>query len=155
AGALAAAIPDSAGPWINKLPFQAALMANSTLGGIASVAGGDKFANGAVTGAFGYLFNAANGRLIGGLIGGAIVAGTTGPEDVPGILLGHYLGGEIGSIIEDWFAGSGSENTDARDPNRYFSREQRQTLREKSVDEDGNPICQYCDRRTVDQPGQR
>jgi RHS repeat-associated protein len=31
---------------------------SATAGGLASVAGGDKFANGAVTGAFGYLFNA-------------------------------------------------------------------------------------------------
>jgi RHS repeat-associated protein len=57
AGALAAAVPAFAGPFVNKLPFQAALMANSTLGGLASVAGGGKFANGAVTAAFGYLFN--------------------------------------------------------------------------------------------------
>src|SRR5262249_30920143 len=60
---LAAALPASAGPWVNKLSFQAALVANSTLGGIASVAGGDKFANGAVTGAFGYLFNASLGKI--------------------------------------------------------------------------------------------
>jgi hypothetical protein len=35
----------------------AALTANAVLGGAASVAGGGKFANGAITGAFGYLFN--------------------------------------------------------------------------------------------------
>jgi RHS repeat-associated protein len=57
-GALSGAIPSLAGPIVNKLPFQAALVANTTLGGLASVAGGGKFANGAVTGAFGYLFNA-------------------------------------------------------------------------------------------------
>jgi RHS repeat-associated protein len=56
-GALSAGVTAFAGPVINKLPFQAALIANSTLGGLASVAGGGKFANGAVTGAFGYLFN--------------------------------------------------------------------------------------------------
>src|SRR5262249_42245029 len=60
-GALAAAVPAFAGPIVNKLPFQAALVANSTLGGLASVAGGGKFENGAVTGAFGYLFNAYRG----------------------------------------------------------------------------------------------
>src|SRR5262249_42716290 len=43
-GALAGAIPSLAGPIVNKLPFQAALMANTTLGGLASVAGGGKFA---------------------------------------------------------------------------------------------------------------
>jgi hypothetical protein len=56
-GALAGAVPAIAGPVVNNLPFQAALVANTTLGGLASVAGGGKFANGAVTGAFGYLFN--------------------------------------------------------------------------------------------------
>ena len=61
-GALAAAVPAFAGPFINKLPFQAALAANTALGGLASVAGGGKFANGAVTGAFGYLFNAYQGH---------------------------------------------------------------------------------------------
>jgi hypothetical protein len=35
------------------------LMLNSALGGLASVAGGGKFANGALTAAFGYLFNQA------------------------------------------------------------------------------------------------
>jgi hypothetical protein len=44
---------------INSLPFQAALVANSSLGGLSSVAGGGKFVNGAVTAAFGYLFNQA------------------------------------------------------------------------------------------------
>jgi hypothetical protein len=34
-------------------------MMNTTLGGLASIAGGGKFANGAVTGAFGYLANSA------------------------------------------------------------------------------------------------
>jgi RHS repeat-associated protein len=62
-GALAAAVPAFAGPVVNNLPFQAALVANSTLGGLASVAGGGKFENGAVTGAFGYLFNAAVNQL--------------------------------------------------------------------------------------------
>jgi hypothetical protein len=33
------------------------LVASSVVGGLASVAGGGKFANGAVTGAFGYLFS--------------------------------------------------------------------------------------------------
>jgi RHS repeat-associated protein len=58
-GALSAAVTAFAGPLINKLPFQAALVVNTTIGGFASVAGGGKFANGAVTAAFGYLFNAA------------------------------------------------------------------------------------------------
>jgi len=39
----------------------AALVENAVLGGVASVAGGGKFANGAITGAFGYLFNYCGG----------------------------------------------------------------------------------------------
>jgi hypothetical protein len=40
------------------LGFEGGLVASSVVGGIASVAGGGKFGNGAVTAAFGYLFNA-------------------------------------------------------------------------------------------------
>jgi RHS repeat-associated protein len=58
-GAAAGAVPAFAGPLINDQSFSIrSLVANSTLGGLASVAGGGKFGNGAVTGAFGYLFNA-------------------------------------------------------------------------------------------------
>ncbi|MCK1383311.1 RHS repeat-associated core domain-containing protein [Bradyrhizobium sp. 21] len=56
-GALSAGVTAAARPTINKLDGAAALTANTVLGGVASVAGGGKFANGAVTGAFGYLFN--------------------------------------------------------------------------------------------------
>src|SRR5262249_26183636 len=57
-GALSAGVTALAGPFINGNRFSAvSLVANSVLGGLASVAGGGKFANGAVTGAFGYLFN--------------------------------------------------------------------------------------------------
>jgi hypothetical protein len=46
---------------LKGLNFGAKLVATSVLGGLASVAGGGKFANGAVTAAFGYLFNAEGG----------------------------------------------------------------------------------------------
>ena len=55
--ALAGAVTSAAGPFVNKLDFAPALVANSVLGGAAAVAGGGKFENGAITGAFGYLFN--------------------------------------------------------------------------------------------------
>src|SRR5205085_9028569 len=63
-GALAGAVGSFAGPLLRGLSFEVKLVATSVLCGLASVAGGGKFANGAVTGAFGYLFNAAcrNGR---------------------------------------------------------------------------------------------
>ena len=47
-------------------------------GGLASVAVGGKFADGAVTAAFGYLFNSAAGALRGWGIGSAIGRGAPG-----------------------------------------------------------------------------
>jgi hypothetical protein len=49
--------PPFAGPLLPTGNFVLALMGNSVLDGLASVAGGGIFANGAVTGAFGYLFS--------------------------------------------------------------------------------------------------
>jgi RHS repeat-associated protein len=104
-GAAAGALPAFAGPLINDETFSVrSLVLNSTLGGLASVAGGGKFANGAVTGAFGYLFNGAMGRAIGGTIGGLAVGAAgveLGPLDVVAIALGRWAGGMIGSAIED------------------------------------------------------
>jgi hypothetical protein len=60
-GALSAAATAGVGPLINGQNQVASLVANSVLGGAASVAGGGKFANGAITGAFGYLFNKVAG----------------------------------------------------------------------------------------------
>ena len=45
------------------------LVASAVLGGIGSVAGGGKFANGAITGAFGYLFNELGANAIRKLYG--------------------------------------------------------------------------------------
>jgi len=79
-------------------------MRNAVIGGVASVAGGGKFANGAITGAFGYMFNAATGRFIGhglGLIIGGVGGIETGPADIlVAMAFGHALG-EIFSRIED------------------------------------------------------
>lgn len=55
---MAGAVTSFAGPFINGRGFGIqSLVANSVLGGVAAVAGGGKFANGAVTAAFGYHFN--------------------------------------------------------------------------------------------------
>jgi hypothetical protein len=59
--ALAGAVTSVAAPFLKGVGFTAGLVANTVLGGLASVAGGGKFANGAITGAFGYLFNAKGG----------------------------------------------------------------------------------------------
>ncbi len=56
-GALSAGVTAFAGPVINNNGFAFGVVANSVVGGTASVIGGGTFANGAVTGAFGYLFN--------------------------------------------------------------------------------------------------
>ena len=61
---LAGGVTSAAGPFVNKLDFAPALVANSVVGGAAAVAGGGKFENGAITGAFGYLFNSEGGRVL-------------------------------------------------------------------------------------------
>jgi hypothetical protein len=55
--ALAGAVTSAAGPVINGQGFVVGLVTNAPLGGGAAVLGGGKFENGAITGAFGYLFN--------------------------------------------------------------------------------------------------
>src|SRR5258705_13739031 len=64
-GALAAGVTALAAPVTNGYGLVADLVMNSTVGGLASVAGGGKFANGAVTGAFGYLFATSGQNAIG------------------------------------------------------------------------------------------
>jgi len=59
-GALSAGFGAAAAPavtQIGQLNYTEGLIAESVAGGIGSVAGGGKFQNGAITGAFGYLFN--------------------------------------------------------------------------------------------------
>jgi hypothetical protein len=63
-GALSGAAGSFAGPLMKDLNFEAKLVATSVVGGVASVAGGGKFANGAVTAAFGYLFNEGGRELL-------------------------------------------------------------------------------------------
>jgi Possible hemagglutinin (DUF637) len=58
--ALAGGVTSAAGPLINGKGIFS-LVANSALGGGTAVLGGGKFENGAITGAFGYLFNACGG----------------------------------------------------------------------------------------------
>jgi RHS repeat-associated protein len=57
AGALAAGFSEAVGPRIKFESFAANLATRMVIGGTASALGGGKFENGAVTGAFGYLFN--------------------------------------------------------------------------------------------------
>jgi len=61
--ALAGGITSFAGPVINTSDRVASLLRNTVIGGLAAVAGGGKFSNGAFTAAFGYLYNAAAGKI--------------------------------------------------------------------------------------------
>jgi hypothetical protein len=60
--ALSGAVGSFATPLAEEAGFGGGLVITSTAGGLASVAGGGKFANGALTAAFGYLFNQNGGR---------------------------------------------------------------------------------------------
>ncbi len=114
AGALSAAVGALSGPILPTQDFTARLVITAALGGTASVATGGSFANGAVTAAFGEMFNGMAGRAVGGIVGGAIfgAAGVeTGPLDALLIAAGHYLGGEIGSRIEDLFSSTNEPTT--------------------------------------------
>jgi hypothetical protein len=66
------------------------LVASAVLGGVGSVAGGGKFANGAVTGAFGYMFNACGADPHGCLKWGAGGGFTLGVIAAGGCDLGSY-----------------------------------------------------------------
>jgi RHS repeat-associated protein len=84
--ALAGGVTSAAGPAINGHDFVFGLVANAALGGGVAVLGGGKFENGAITGAFGYLFNACGGKngcaALGGAIGTVIGVGTAGACDI-------------------------------------------------------------------------
>jgi hypothetical protein len=80
-------------------------MTNAVVGGITSVAAGGDFANGARSGAFGYLYNAMAGRLIGqqvGAWGSGALCVEMGPGAAVCAMLGRMAGGWAGSAIEDW-----------------------------------------------------
>jgi RHS repeat-associated protein len=61
-GALASGVTAFAGPFLATQPYHAQLVGRTVLGGTASVIGGGKFANGAVTAAFAYLSTTSLGR---------------------------------------------------------------------------------------------
>ena len=88
--------------------------ASAALGGLASVAGGGKFGNGAVTGAFGYLFNAAAGCMRDPDPRACSVAdagsGGGGGASRGNVDLGQGLSSAVQrafNTIEEWLGGSG------------------------------------------------
>ena len=105
--ALAGGVTSAAGPVINGQGFVAGLVINTALGGGAAVLGGGKFENGAITAAFGYLFNAAAGRAVGQVLGAAAAVLLGGVEGgVMFVVHAAILRGEIGSMVEDSLFGT-------------------------------------------------
>jgi transcriptional regulator with XRE-family HTH domain len=84
-GAAAGAVASAAGPFMETGSLAGNTAAHAVVGGLASVAGGGKFANGAETAAFGHLFNACGGRngcaILGGGVGTAVGIGAAGACD--------------------------------------------------------------------------
>ncbi len=108
-GALSGAAGSFGGPLMEGLGFAPKLVATSVLGGLASVAGGGKFADGAVTAAFGYLFNyfGRNWHEFAhrSLICQSSQLGCTKPIVFDGLLQHAYPGQPEGSVIPDEGAG--------------------------------------------------
>lgn len=107
-GALSGAVTSGAGPLINGQDQVASLVTNSVLGGVASVAGGGKFANGAITGAFGYLFNWL-GRREDGLLWAI--------QPTAGEMAAHYADGTGETVYRE-----GSDVSLADYPSSQFNR---------------------------------
>ena len=122
-GALSGAAGSFATPLTNGLSVEEGLVVTTTAGGFASVAGGGKFGNGAVTAAFGYLFNAFaevlgwGGSRLGAMGGGALCA-EGGPLAVvcglAGASVGRAAGGGIGAWLDGilWNESSSGANDD-------------------------------------------
>jgi len=116
-GALAGSVGALATPLVGKVfpnpkndagDFIGGTAATAVVGGVASVAGGGKFGNGAVTAGFGYMFNAALGGAIGrtgGRAAGAAACAELGPLAIVCGAAGGRIGAAIGSDIEDWLRG--------------------------------------------------
>jgi RHS repeat-associated protein len=115
-GALAAAVTAFAGPVINGQGFSiGSLFMNTALGGLASVAGGGKFANGAVTAAFGYLANnlgGSAGRRDGATGGDSVYTPPEGTQlacpwclVVEGVVLGFHAAAVVyDAVVQDSIA---------------------------------------------------
>ena len=137
-GALSAGVSAAAAPFMGGMNGTQKLVASAVLGGAASVAGGGKFANGAVTGAFGYMFNAAMGYAVGGRIGafaGAALFSESGPGAIAGAIFGRLLFGSIGSALEDWLISPSASEDGGRYSGRYADGEKAYRT---NVPRDGN-----------------
>ena len=123
-GALSGAVGAAAGPLVQKTfpnartdtgEYFGGLALTSAAGGLASVAGGGKFENGAITAAFGYMYNACGGRngclkaglatgaAVGAYSGLAVTAGTGGLGAPVGFAIAGIdtlIGGAIGAISD-------------------------------------------------------
>jgi RHS repeat-associated protein len=146
--ALAGGVTSAAGPVINGHGFFFGLVANATLGGGAAVLGGGKFENGAITGAFGYLFNACGGphgcAALFGSIGAAIgVVASAGCDVGTG---GVCALGNPSMVGASWAAGTATgaaldAQIDGVHGNSYDS--QRQTYVYQLTDRTNGEILKY------------
>jgi hypothetical protein len=130
--------------------------ASGILGGFGSIAGGGKFANGAVTAAFGYLFNSAAGAIRGavwggniGMVVGGIAGAEAGPADALFIAGGRMLGTIVGAIVGDWVTGS-----DLVLESRKFDTDAQKEADARAT----NPAtekeeCYYCGKELDPNPG--
>jgi RHS repeat-associated protein len=112
-GAVAGAAGSAAAPIASQAGLVGGSAISGVAGGLASVAVGGKFADGAVTASFGYLFNAAAGRLMGQWVGGSLIGVLgleAGPLDIAIVGVGRFIGGQIGSAIEDLVSSSASSS---------------------------------------------
>jgi hypothetical protein len=154
AGAMAAAVSAAGTPFVNAAfphaltdpgQFIGGTTASAIVGGLGSVAAGGSFANGAVTAAYGYLYNGLAGTWLGGGAGQAVgtaVAPWTGPFAPLVIAGGRFLGGLAGSAIEDWLFSE--EVTDIPGSKPPFEGEPGSTVRGQTqtrrYGDDGFPL---------------
>ena len=147
-GALSAAVPAAAAPLVADVTQNApdkftrtieGSAASGVLGGLASVAGGGKFADGAVTGAFGYLFNAAphgeggdstdeERRFLNqekAALGEQPSGASNDPLNFPGALLQSFFRSLSSTLRPGPYAG---ESIPARGPGRDFTSEERSQI---------------------------
>jgi RHS repeat-associated protein len=146
AGAISAGAGSAAAPLVNDIfPHPTTNLGDriggtavsGVVGGLASLAGGGKFEDGAVTAAFGYLYNAAAGRLLGQWVGGVLsgfLGVEAGPFDVAIVGIGRLVGGQIGSSIEDWASSSASNSAQGVQLAKSLASEQQ-------MGEPGTPIA--------------
>jgi hypothetical protein len=111
---------------------------------LASVAGGGKFENGAVTAGFGYLFNGAAGKLVGSKVGGFVALLLSPESGIFGYNLGSTVGGIAGDYLEDEIRRTGNyshlEDPDSVGIGKPFSDSQREAILQENMRRNGGVL---------------